>query len=207
MTNRLSRIAVLLTASALMLGGCGEDSDDSFAAEYESLNGQAGRGGAHPEVDIADDHRFHPASEGEVRELLEGGDGAIYFGFPECPWCRNAVGAMDEAAKAVDLDQIHYVNVAEMRDQRDVRGEIDEEGSDFYTFLLDELGEFAPEHPQVEGERRILVPLVAVVLDGEVVSSHLGTVPSQTDPSIPMTDAQQAELVDIYSEQFSQIPG
>ncbi|AZN31174.1 hypothetical protein EJO69_11095 [Flaviflexus salsibiostraticola] len=211
MIRRFRHIAALLAAT-LMLGACSSGSDDPFVQEYESLNGEEARGGrAYLELDIRDEHRFRPSSEDEIRNLLDDGDGAIYFGFPECPWCRSAVGPMDEAAEAVNLDEIHYLNVSEIRDQKSVNASGDvivtDEGTDFYGFLLDELGDFAPEYPDVPGERRILVPLVAIVVGGEIVDSHLGTVESQTDPYEGMTDEQRTELIDLYREKFSQIPG
>ncbi|WP_054953148.1 hypothetical protein [Flaviflexus massiliensis] len=210
---RLLRRLAILTTATLMLTACQSDTSDSFISEYEGLNGVVSEGGEYMEVSIPEDHRFLPATEEQVRELLDDGDGAIYFGFPECPWCRNAVSPLTEAAAAVNLDQIHYVNVSEIRDQKSVDddGEVvtEEEGTDYYEFLLDELGDHAPEYPGMEGsgERRILVPLVAVVVDGEVVSNHLGTVESQTDPSIPLDGLQRQELIGIYSAMFEEIPG
>ncbi|MEZ7897749.1 MAG: hypothetical protein QMB98_02915 [Flaviflexus sp.] len=234
------RIATVMSA-LLVLAGCGNTDDSAdenqsvngdstttddvpdeevaalsaeFIEEYEGLNGGTNsRGAEYMDVTIPEDHRFLPSSEAEIRELLEDGDGAIYFGFPECPWCRNAVGPLNEAAAAVNLEQIHYVNVSDMRGQKS-RGqgnnvEVDEEATEFYEYLLEELGEFAPEYPGLEGsgERRILVPLVVTVVEGEVVSSHLGTVESQTDPTIPLDDEQRQELISTYSEMFEEIPG
>lgn len=180
--------------------GVSSGDSDAFIEEYAELNGQSTqRGVPYLEVDIPEDHRFVPASEEEIRDLLDDGDGVIYFGFPSCPWCRNAVGPLDEAAKEVDLE-INYVNPSTMREQRARAGD------DYYELLLEELGEFAPEHPQRPGERTILVPLVATVVDGEVVAAHLGSAPSQTDPSQALTQTQHDELVGIYTDQFSQIP-
>lgn len=209
----LARLA-LAALAALSLAACGGSSPDAFAAEYEALNGEQGANGTeHVSMEISEDHPFVIASQEEVRDLLTDGSGAIYFGFAECPWCRNAVPVMDEAAQAVGLDEIYYVNVREMRDQksRDSDGEIvvDEEGSEFYYYLLSELGDQAPEYGSLEdpAERRITVPFVVVVVDGEIVSTHLGTVESQTDPLVAMTPEQRQELKDIYVGMFAAIPG
>ena len=90
-------------------------------------------------------------------------------------------------------------------------GEIvtDKEGSDFYYYLLDELGDQAPEYTALKdpNERRITVPLVAVVVGGNVVTTHLGTVDSQEDPYVPLTSEQHDELLDTYKTIFSRIPG
>ncbi|AZQ78065.1 hypothetical protein EJ997_12695 [Flaviflexus ciconiae] len=200
--TRLFRLIVVLL-SVVALAGCGGsgDGDEGFIKEYEDLNGMmTQRGTAFLEVEIPDDHVFSPASEDEARGLLDDGHGVIYFGFPSCPWCRNAVGPMDEAAKESGIEEIHYVNVSQIRDGQ--------EGADYYAFLLEELGEFAPEYPTEEdpGARRILVPLVAAVVDGEVVGSHLGSAPSQTDPSVALSDSQREELIGLYTDLFSAVP-
>lgn len=192
-------------ADGATTGSGSETSGDEFIDEYTALNGQVSRGGVpFLDVDLPDDHLYDAASEDEIRALLGDGDGVIYFGFPSCPWCRNAVPPLDEAGKETGIERIHYVNPSDMRDQGPRRNQ--QETSEYYEFLLDELGEFAPEHPQRPGERTILVPLVATVTDGEIVSAHLGSAPSQTDPSQPLTDSQREELIGIYVDQFSQIP-
>ncbi len=221
------RRTALALVAGLMLASCssgstgGEGStgtprptNEAFITEYEELNGQKSSGeNTYMELDIPDDHRFVTASEEQVRDLLTDGDGAIFFGFPECPWCRNAVPVMNEAAEAVNLDEIYYVNVHEMRDEkaRNDNGEIvtDKEGTEFYYYLLEKLGDQAPEYKALEdpNERRISVPLVAIVVDGKVVTTHLGTVESQEDPYIPLTAEQHDELLDIYKKSFSRIPG
>ena len=211
MKSPLRPFIALLAVMALLLGACGDDADEStadsgtttgggeFVEEYTALNGQRAQSGApYLEVSLPGDHIFEYAEEDEIRQLLEDGDGVIYFGFPSCPWCRNAVSPLDEAGKAADLEQINYVNPSTMRDQAGA--------NEYYQLLLTELGEFAPEHPQQPGQRTILVPLVATVVDGDVVAAHLGSAPSQTDPSQALTDSQHAELLEIYGSHFSQIP-
>ena len=44
--------------------------------------------------------------------------GVIYFGFPECPWCRNAVSVLLDAASETGIDKIYYMN---NRDDRDIQ--------------------------------------------------------------------------------------
>ena len=228
MRKLLRPILTLTAVATLALAGCSRGTPaptttpsptpsfatDAFASEYARLNGQTNSAGKeYITVNLPVDHRFAISSEEEIRDLLTDGDGVIYFGFPECPWCRNALAPMDTAAKRVNLEQIHYLNVLDIRDQKSLNesGEIvvEKEGTEFYQFLLSELGDFAPEYPGLNDPsvRRILVPLVVVVIGGEVVSSHLGTVDSQTDPYVPLTDEQFQELVTLYAMKFSPLPG
>ncbi|MFT0848240.1 thioredoxin family protein [Actinomycetaceae bacterium L2_0104] len=214
LSRKASRHTALALATGLMLASCAGGSDDAFVNEYEELNGQeTSNGQTYLAMDIPDDHRFTTATEEQVRQLLTDGDGAIFFGFPECPWCRNAVPVMDEAAEAVNLDEIYYVNVHDMRDEKalDENDEIvvDKEGTEFYYYLLEELGDQAPEYSSLEdpSERRISVPLVAVVVGGDVITTHLGTVDSQEDPYVPLTEEQHNELLESYKTIFTRIPG
>src|SRR5699024_10799290 len=143
--------------------------------------------------------------------MLQQGTGVLYFGFPECPWCRAAMPVMDEAGKNTDIGQIHYLNVSEIRDVRtlDADGNIVEEepGTKGYSEILAELGDAAPEYEGLDDpeQRRIYVPLVVAVKNGEVVGSHVSTVDSQTDPFEPMTDAQRDELLGIYDDLFAEV--
>ena len=232
---RMSRIyrpiLLLATITTLAIAGCtsnGGDqgggsttspnpsvsvATDTFATDYARLNGQTNSSGkTYLDVTLPADHRFAISSGEQIKQLFTDGNGVIYFGFPECPWCRNALLPMNEAANQVNLGKIHYVDVLDIRDKKTLNesGQIvvENEGTEFYQFLLDELGEFAPEYPELSDPtvRRILVPLVVVIVDGEVVSSHLGTVDSQEDPYVPLTNEQFDELVAAYAFKFSTLP-
>lgn len=213
----MKRFRILMLLSALIFGavaGCSGQSSDSFIQEYEGLNTANNSGTqASVHIDVPEDHRFIYADESEVVDFLKNGTGAVYFGFPECPWCRNAVPVMDEAAKLVNLDEILYLNVRELRDTLSLNAdgsvEVENPGSEHYQEILELLGEFAPEYEGLEDPsiRRIYVPLVVVVVDGEIITSHSSTVDSQEDPAVPLDPEQHQELLDIYIEMFSNIPG
>lgn len=183
-----------------------------FKEEYEALNGTSNTNNVlYMDVEIADDNRFVYATQQEILDIFNGGTGVIYFGFPECPWCRNTVNVIDEAAKSVSLGKIYYMNVSEMRDTLtlDDDGEIvvEDEGSEFYREVLGLLGNYAPVYPGLNDDlyRRILVPLVVSVVNGEIVSSHMGTVDSQDNPYEALDETQYDELFSIYKDAFIQV--
>lgn len=109
----------------------------------------------------------------ETVDILKDGTGVMYFGFPECPWCRIAVPVMNEVAQASNVDQIHYVDARELRDTRvlseDETVVIKDPGSGIYAELLEELGTAASFYEGLNdpSQRRIYVPLVVAVKDGE----------------------------------------
>lgn len=207
-------IAAAVLATTLMLGACsstGGSGDTAVTGEYADLNGTTTSSGQqYLDVNLEDDHVFTALNEDEAVDFLRTGTGVIYFGFPECPWCRAAMPVMDEAARNVELEQIQYLNVLDIRDTRSLSADgtviIEEPGTDAHADILAELGDLAPEYEGLDDptQRRIYVPLVVAVKDGEAIDSHVSTVASHADPFEPMTDEQHAELVGIYEDLFTQ---
>lgn len=216
MRKKTTLLFGVLIAGLLVLGACSQPGSktDEFALSYEALNGQkTSSGKEYMSLDFPDENVFETPSEEAVLKLLDEGTGVIYFGFPECPWCRSSILLMDEAAKAVKLESIYTVEVSEIRDTKrvDENGKIvtDKEGTEFYYKLLERLGNWAPEYNGLNDptERRIHTPLVVVVVDGEIVASHVGTVEAHEDPFAPMTDEVRAEVLKVFKDMFSLIPG
>ena len=150
----------------------------AFKAEHEELNGLA-----HPDVPdaimkdmyVQENNPFRYAQYDEIIELLEGGTGIIYFGFPICPWCRNLVPVLTDAAIDFGVEDILYRNVLEDRNILNLEdGQIVEvrAGHPGYYQVLEILGNLAPEYRGLEDEsiRRIFVPAVVFVKDGAVIS-------------------------------------
>lgn len=106
---------------------------------------------------VGEDHRFTAASAQEVLAIFEGGDGLVFLGFPECPWCQQLAPIVDEAARAEGLEKIYYLNIRESRAAND----------GVYQALVDKL------RPHLEtdedGEPRIYVPDVTMFRGGEIV--------------------------------------
>lgn len=207
-------VLVLTVLISLLLTGCSQSESDAISEEYSELNGSTSSNAKeYLDVDLAEDHVFKNASDEEIINLLDNGTGAIYFGFPQCPWCRNAVPVMDEAAKSVHLDSITYLDVTDIRDEKHLDGSgtiiTDESGSDFYQQILAALGDNAPEYEGLNDptQRRIYVPLVVVVVDGDITGTHMSTVDSQEDPYVPLTTEQHDELLKTYQDLFSALPG
>lgn len=106
---------------------------------------------------VADDHRYVVASAEEILAIFESGDGLVFLGFPECPWCQQLTPIVDEAAQAEGLAKIHYLNIRESRQSND----------GVYQALVDTL---RPHLEQDEnGEPRIYVPDVTMFRGGEIV--------------------------------------
>ncbi len=202
--------------SVLAIYGCNKKNANTdalkFKEEYESLNDKKNSSNKiYPKVSISKDNKVKYASYDRLLEILDKESGIIYLGYPECPWCRNAVPVLLEAASELDLD-VYYMNMHDERDtikiKEDGSMEIVNPGTDGYKKLLQRLDAILPDYTleDVNGktvsanEKRIYVPLVIFVRDGEIVGYYADTVESQTNPYELLNNDQKNELMDIYLE-------
>lgn len=183
-----------------------------FKNEYENLNNEE-----YLEVNIDKDNPIVYADYDKLLEVINNGTGIIYLGFPECPWCRNALPVLLDVAKKNNVDIIYYMNILNERDSyivedgklvyaKDEDGN-EKKGTEGYFKLLealkDELSDYIISYDNKKyevGEKRIYAPSVIFVKDGKVLGIHVSTVDSQTNPSIPLTDSQYNELYSIYED-------
>ncbi len=93
----------------------------------------------------------------EIVKILENGTGIVYLGFPECPWCKAYVKILNDVALEEGIEKIYYFNI---KDDRANNTEIYKEIVSLLeeNLLYDE-----------EGNKRIFVPDVTFVLDGQII--------------------------------------
>ena len=167
-----------------------------FKEEYEALNGQMNTANTHTlqTLNIPEFNLIKYTTPEEILDLAESGTGLIYFGFPQCPWCRQMTPLLIDVALDMDLDVIHYIDMTTIRTTWELEDGIPvmtDEGHPRYQDLLiafesviDPL-ELNPFHlTDDEGNRfnteelRIFVPTVVAIKNGEIVASHVYTVPT-----------------------------
>lgn len=182
-----------------------------FKKEYEEYNDKENSNGKkYPTVNIDKDNNVKYSDASEIVGIIENGTGVIYLGYPKCPWCRNAVPVLLQAAEDSGINNIYYMNMYEERDSYIVDDNdnliLEKEGTDSYKKLLKALDSvlepYLVENKKGEkidtGEKRIYVPIVVFVKDGEIVGVHMDTVESQKDPYVILNDEQKDELYNIY---------
>ncbi len=160
---------------------------EKFKSEYEALNNE------NVNINISKNNPIKYVTLDEVFDIIQNKTGVIYFGFPGCPWCRNMIPVLFEAAKNNNIDTIYYFN------PRDIRKSDNED----YNKLKEILNEYLSEDEN--GQKVLYVPDVYFIKDGKIVGHHLGTVDSQEDPTISLTDEEKNELLDIFNELFEKI--
>ena len=106
---------------------------------------------------ISDDNVFVYASFDEIIDVLDGGSGIVYLGFPECQWCNAYVPYLNDVAKSVGISKILYYNIREDRSNN----------SENYQKIVELLDGYLTDDE--EGNPRIYVPAVIFVNNGTIV--------------------------------------
>lgn len=183
-----------------------------FKEEYENLNGKAtSTNNTYPTVTVDENNTVKYVTERETVELLENGTGVIYFGFKECPWCRNMISTLTNVAKENDT-KIYYLDISDIRSKYELdensEAKLVQKGTDNYYDILKildkELDDFVlmtEEGMKVKtGEKRLYAPTVVSFDSGKIVEFHVGTVESQEDPYIKLTEDEEKKLNKIFTK-------
>lgn len=175
-----------IMAGFLLLTGCSvtpinKNIEDAkkFSEEYKAIS-------------VSENNPMVYKTDEEIIEILKSGTGIIYFGFPDCPWCQNAVPVLIATAKEMDIDEIYYFNPKEIR----------EENTKSYQEIVSLLGENLGNDEN--GNKRLYVPDVYFVSGGKIIGHNLKTVESQLNPKEEaLTEEQTLELKNIYKKLIS----
>lgn len=180
--------------------------EKKFKEEYESINEKS-----KISLTIPEDNKMKYVTSKEVIDILKNKTGVIYFGFPDCPWCRNIVPILINTAKCECLDEIYYFNALSIRDTKhlDESGNIviDKEGSKEYYEIVELLSDYLGPYEGLNDDsiKRLYFPTVVFVKDGKIVDVHISTVEDQTDPYVPLTKKQKEKLQQEYKEGISKM--
>ncbi|WP_312208620.1 hypothetical protein [Sphingobacterium multivorum] len=170
-----------------------------FKQELESLN----KTNKVP-VQIPDNPRIVYATEQDVLELE---NGIVLFGWPSCPWFRNAITPLLEFAQE-EKAAIYYLNIHDIRDlkEKDKEGKVitTKAGSPGYEAILAKFHDILNPYTAVgvDSIKRISSPTVLFIEKGKGVHKVVSTVVSQTDPKIKLDSTQRQELKQRYREYF-----
>lgn len=189
-----------------------EKTEDSikFKNEMEDLNTVVNEDGTtkYMNITIPEANGVKYASIEDIEALFDGGSGIVYFGFAECPWCRNAVPELIEALSTSGANTIYYMNVLNIRDKKslDDDGKVvtESEGTSEYKKLLELFGDSLDVYDGLNDDniRRIYAPTVFFIKDGKVILKHTGTLDEQENPKVPLTSEQKETLRNIYKDGY-----
>jgi thiol-disulfide isomerase/thioredoxin len=191
---------------------------EKFMNEYAELNGKTNEsnGSAYPIVSLDKNNPFVYATDDDIKNLFTSGTGVIYFGFPECPWCRNLVPVLNNSIASTSISKVYYYNIKNIRSKITANDDgtlANESGTDFYYYLLNKLDAYLTEYKVKNSkgkeidtnEKRLYAPTIVFVKDGEVIGIHEGTIDAQTDPYNVLNDSEKEELASELQEYLSKI--
>lgn len=182
-----------------------------FKAEYELLNQQQIEWQPefnYREIIVDKNNPIVYATTSQIAEQsLSGKSFAVYMGANWCPWCRNAVPALLEAAKSVELDWLYYIDMTDERDVFESKNNqlvLVKEGTSGYRALLHQLDSFLPPYivntddgqTLNTNEKRIMLPLIAICKSGEFIAAEA--------PVCELNNGQ-TEYDDLTSEQYQNL--
>lgn len=144
-----------------------------------------------------EDHMFIDMRVDEMLEAMDqGASFVVYFGFTDCPWCKEAMPILNEVAKEYNQN-VCYINTradASWQSNTDI---------DDYDALVERVGSYF-EYDD-DGNRHLYTPAVFFIKDGKVVLYHEGTTESHNAHERTMTDEEVEELKSVYREGFEAI--
>ena len=204
-------IIVILSAITINKNYVTND-EKEFKREYEKYNGKTNPSSNKKYFDLNIDYKngVKYVTAKEAINILSRKTGIVYFGFPQCPWCRNIVEVLLEAKKEVGVDTLYYYNALEIRDEKVLKdNEIitSKEGTKEYYKILELLGDKASVYEGLNDDsiKRLYFPTVVFVKEGQIIDIHVSTVDSQKDPYKKLTKDQKQELKNIYIKNIRKI--
>ena len=184
-----------------------QNSKDSykFKKEYESYNNKSweyeGKKGKYLNIEINKDNPIIYLNDENIVKELKEGDKIIYFGFPDCNWCRSAVPVLLKSAEENGVEKIYYYDFGEVREA--FEKDKNNEKAKIYQQIIEVLDSNITstfESGAKKGEKRLSAPTVVLMKDGKVSSFHYRTVESHQNYNKNLTTDEYNELYKIYED-------
>lgn len=184
-----------------------------FKKEYESLNGVVREKDKQTirTINIDDDNPFIYQSSKDIVERINRKETfAVYFGFADCPWCRSVIPTMVNVAKDLNVGEIYYVDVKDIRNVLEVNddGEVVTvyQGDEGYGNLLNSLGNVLEDYTlkdkdgeEVEtGMKRIYAPSLVVVKRGVALGMTSGVSEKETNAYMELSEEMKHESYESF---------
>lgn len=184
-----------------------QNSKDSykFKKEYESYNNKSweyeGKKGKYLNIEINKDNPIIYLNDENIVKELKEGDKIIYFGFPDCNWCRAALPVLLKSAEENGVEKIYYYDFGEVREAFEKNK--NNEKTKIYQQIIEVLDSNITstfESGAKKGEKRLSAPTVVLMKDGKVSSFHYRTVESHQNYNKNLTTEEYNELYKIYED-------
>lgn len=144
-------VILLLVLASIGLTACTKNEEklndsEMFKEEYENFNGKENDYFKYRNLSIDKNNPFiYTTAEDIVNKIENKETFIVYFGDPECPWCRSVIEQAIKSASENSVEKIHYVRIwngfhnEKLRDVyelKDGKPTIKSKGTDAYYKLL-----------------------------------------------------------------------
>lgn len=177
------------------------DDEIKFKDEYEKLNGtELSDNYILKAINIDSDNNVKYVSDDELLNVLTNGTNVIYFGWPDCNWCRTMLPILISTLKENNVDTLYYYNFKSLRTAYEENN--DEKKVKLYEDIINIIGNdietVFDEDSKRSGEKKMLAPTVVFIKNGNYIGLHFKTVDSQTDANSKLTKEEEEELKKKY---------
>jgi len=184
------------------------DEEIEFKNEYENLNGtNYNEKVILKEISVDNDNNVKYVNDDEILSLLESGTNVIYFGWPECNWCRTIIPVLIEKIKENNIETLYYYNFKNLRVAYENNN--DPKKVEIYEKIIKIIGEdiesLFDETSERSGEKKILAPTVVFIKNGNYIGLHVKSVDSQINSTDVLNENQFKELKKIYQDYLTQL--
>ena len=193
-----------------------------FKEEYESFNGKKNDYFEYRNVEIEEFNPIVFATDEEIVKMIEEEKSFIvYFGDPECPWCRSVVEQMIKSAKENNVEKLYYVRFWDGFHNEKIRNVMElnaknkpvekTKGTDSYYKLLEYLDGVLSDYTLTTkagktvktGQKRIFLPNVVAVVNGEAKELIEGISEKQDSYNGELTEEVIKDEKTMFNEFFS----
>jgi len=178
MKKKITIISVILIIIGIICFWLYQVDGIRFKISYEYINQFEYNNGKKIKVSIPWDNQIKYLEDDKVINFLNTETGIVYFGYNDCPWCRNIVEPLLEVAKEENIDTIYYVNTHNIKSIT----------NDLYKVL----NSYLKTNPETN-KKRLAVPDVYFIKNGKIMMHHIGTVDSYKNPYLGMNKKQIEE--------------
>ena len=189
MKNKILLI-LLLIVGMMSLTACGNKKEKmsdalKFKEEYESFNGEKNDYFKYRDLSINEKNPFvYTTAEDIVKRIENEETFIVYFGDPECPWCRSVIEQAIESANENSIEKIYYVRIWNgfhneiLRDEYELKDEkpvIKSKGTEAYYKLLEYFDKLLEDYTLTDendntvktGEKRLFAPSFVSIKNGK----------------------------------------
>ena len=163
---------------------------EQIKKEYEFLNNkETSEGKKYPKVELSSNNILKYSIVESILEIFDKEkDAVIFFGSPNCLYCRSAIEVLCDSSKGTNLKTIHYLDI--------------QPAAENYNKLIEKIGN---KYTINEEGKEIYKPLVLFITDGVIVSYKKDTVYSHQDPYKLLNDSQKEGLSFIYKSGINNV--